>query len=186
MTTAGTAPGRAGATVRRARPEEAAAIAGLAAATFPLACPPSSTPADHAAFVAAHLTAAHFADHLTDPTRDVLVADEDGELVGYTLLVAGEPSAPEVAAVVPLRPTTELSKCYVVAGRHGGGVARDLMAASLDVARARGAVGVWLGVNGENVRAQAFYRRSGFDVVGTRTFQVGEQRHHDLVLHRPL
>jgi tRNA (guanine37-N1)-methyltransferase len=60
------------------------------------------------------------------------------------------------------------------------------MAASLDAARARGAAGVWLGVNGENLRAQAFYRRSGFEVVGDRTFRVGDQQHHDLVLHHPL
>lgn len=172
--------------VRPARPDEAAAVADLAAVTFPLACPPSSTPEDHAAFVAAHLTAAHFAAHLADDARDVLVADDDGTLVGYTMLVSGEPYDPGVAAVVPLRPTVELSKCYVLPGRHGGGVAAPLMAASLAAARARGAAGVWLGVNGENLRAQAFYRRSGFEVVGERTFQVGDQRHHDLVLHQPL
>ena len=172
--------------VRRARAEEAAPLADLAAATFPLACPPSSTPADHAAFIAGNLTTEHFATYLADPARDLLVADADGELVGYTMLVAGEPYAAEVAAVVPLRPTVELSKCYVLPGRHGGGVAGTLMAASLDAARARDAAGVWLGVNGENLRAQAFYRRSGFEVVGERTFQVGDQRHHDLVLHQPL
>lgn len=170
--------------VRPARSDEADAVAVLAAVTFPLACPPSSTPEDHAAFIAGNLTPAHFAAHLADPDRDVLVADDDGTLVGYTLLVAGEPYAAEVAAVVPLRPTVELSKCYVLPGRHGGGVAGALMTASLDAARARGAAGVWLGVNGENTRAQAFYRRSGFTEVGTRTFQVGTERHHDLVLHR--
>lgn len=189
MTAAGTVPpaGSAdGPVIRRARADEAAPLADLAAATFPLACPPSSTPADHAAFIAGNLTPEHFATYLADPTRDLLVADADGELVGYTMLVAGEPYAAEVAAVVPLRPTVELSKCYVLPGRHGGGVAGALMAASLDAARARDAAGVWLGVNGENLRAQAFYRRSGFEVVGERTFQVGDQRHHDLVLHQPL
>ncbi|RMI13136.1 GNAT family N-acetyltransferase [Cellulomonas triticagri] len=170
--------------VRPARADEADAVAALAAVTFPLACPPSSTPADHAAFIAANLTLAHFAAHLADPARDVLVADDGDALLGYTLLVAGEPYAPEVAAVVPLRPTVELSKCYVLPGQHGRGVADALMAASLDAARARGAAGVWLGVNGENARAQGFYRRSGFTQVGTRTFQVGAERHHDLVLHR--
>jgi tRNA (guanine37-N1)-methyltransferase len=181
-----TAHAGAAVVVRPADAAEAEAVAALAAVTFPLACLPSSTPEDHAAFIAANLTPAHFAAHLADPDRDVLVADEDGALVGYTLLVAGEPYAPEVAAVVPLRPTVELSKCYVLPGRHGGGVAGALMAASLDAARARGAAGVWLGVNGENLRAQAFYRRSGFVVVGERTFQVGDQRHHDLVLHQPV
>lgn len=172
--------------VRAARLDEADAVAHLAAVTFPLACPPSSTPEDHAAFITAHLTPAHFAAYLADDARDLLVADDDGTLVGYTMLVAGEPYDADVAAVVPLRPTVELSKCYVLPGRHGGGVAAPLMAASLDVARGRGAAGVWLGVNGENLRAQAFYRRSGFEVVGERRFRVGEELHHDLVLHQPL
>lgn len=172
--------------VRPARGDEADAVAALAAVTFPLACPPSSTAEDHAAFITANLTTAHFAAHLADADRDVLVADDDGTLVGYTLLVAGEPYDAGVAALVPLRPTVELSKCYVLPGRHGGGVAAPLMAASLGAARARGAAGVWLGVNGENQRAQAFYRRSGFTEVGERTFQVGDQQHHDLVLHQPL
>lgn len=184
MTAAGAAATRP--EIRRARPDEAGPLADLAAATFPLACPPSSTPEDHAAFIAANLTEEHVAAYLADPARDLLVADEAGELVGYTMLVAGEPYAAEVAAAVPLRPTVELSKCYVLPGRHGGGVAAALMAASLDAARARDAAGVWLGVNDENLRAQAFYRRSGFEVVGERTFRVGDQLHHDLVLHQPL
>lgn len=172
--------------VRTAQPSEADALAALAAATFPLACPPTSTPEDHAAFIAEHLTPERFADYLADAARDLLVADDDDTLVGYTMLVAGEPYDAGVAEVVPLRPTVELSKCYVLPGRHGGGVAGALMSASLDVARRRGAGGVWLGVNGENARAQAFYARSGFAVVGERRFTVGDQVHHDLVLHQPL
>jgi tRNA (guanine37-N1)-methyltransferase len=69
---------------------------------------------------------------------------------------------------------------------QGRGVAGTLMTATLDAARAAGATGTWLGVNGENQRAQAFYRRSGFAVVGERRFQVGGRVEHDLVLHRPL
>jgi tRNA (guanine37-N1)-methyltransferase len=172
--------------VRRPGADDVPALAALAAVTFPLACPPSSTPADHAAFVAAHLTPERFAAYLADDDRDLLVADDAGELVGYTMLVAGEPSAADVAAAVPLRPTVELSKCYVLPGRHGAGVAGALMAASLDAARSRGAAGVWLGVNGENTRAQRFYLRSGFTPVGTRTFRVGTQQHHDQVLHHPV
>jgi hypothetical protein len=34
--------------------------------------------------------------------------------------------------------------------------------------------------------AQAFYARSGFAVVGERRFTVGNQVHHDLVLHQTL
>ncbi|HEY0188665.1 MAG TPA: GNAT family N-acetyltransferase [Cellulomonas sp.] len=175
--------------VRAARPDEAEVLAAVAAATFPLACPPGSSPADQAAFVADHLTAAHFAGYLADPAHRVLVAQVDGEVVGYTMLIAtasGAPPYPEVAAIVPLRPTIELSKCYVLPDRHGRGVAGALMAATLAAGRESGAIGIWLGVNGENTRAQAFYRRSGFTVAGPRRFQVGGRLEHDLVLHQPL
>ena len=43
-----------------------------------------------------------------------------------------------------------------------------------------------LGVNGQNARAQAFYRRAGFAVAGERTFTVGRRVERDLVLSRTL
>ena len=55
------------------------------------------------------------------------------------------------------------------------------MAASLEAARARGAVGIWLGVNEENVRANRFYEKSGFVRVGTKKFLVGERWEDDFV-----
>jgi tRNA (guanine37-N1)-methyltransferase len=60
------------------------------------------------------------------------------------------------------------------------------MAASIDAARERGAVGMWLGVNQQNTRARAFYERSGFAVVGTKHFTVGARVEDDYVLERPL
>ena len=46
--------------------------------------------------------------------------------------------------------------------------------------------GIWLGVNQQNARAQAFYVRSGFAVVGTKHFTVGTRVEDDYVLERPL
>jgi tRNA (guanine37-N1)-methyltransferase len=176
-------------TVRPATAADVPEIAALAALTFPLACPPSSTAADQAAFIAAHLSPAHVAGWVAAADHSVLVAqDAAGALVGYTLVIhqADGPPEPEMAAIVPLRPVAYLSKCYVHPAAQGQGVAGTLMTATLDAARAAGAAGSWLGVNGENLRAQAFYRRSGFAVVGERTFRVGERTEHDLVLHRAL
>ena len=45
---------------------------------------------------------------------------------------------------------------------------------------------VWLGTNGENARAQAFYRKHGFAVAGSRTYVVGGESHDDVVMVRPL
>lgn len=188
--------------IRRATPEDAADLAALAAATFPLACPPGSDPAAVAEHVATHLSEAAFARLLDDGARYLVlvaaVADpEPGEaLIGYTLAVlprdSGEgPADPDVAAVVGVRPVAELSKCYVRAAAHGSGLADALLAATHErLARVRVAGeplrAVWLGTNAGNRRARRFYARAGYAVVGHRRFMVGPEPNRDVVMVRPL
>lgn len=172
--------------MRRARAADVPALAALAALTFPLACPPHTSEAAKAAFIAAHLSEASFAAYLADPARSIFVAEADGALVGYTMLVAGEPADADVAAAITLRPTVELSKCYVHPDAHGAGAASELMAASLADAAASGAAGMWLGVNQLNARAQRFYGKQGFARVGTKRFLVGDRYEDDFVFERAL
>ncbi|WP_268531257.1 GNAT family N-acetyltransferase [Cellulomonas sp. CW35] len=174
-------------TVRRARLDDLAALADLAAVTFPLACPPGSTPEDQRAFVETVLSRTAFEGYLADGRRTVLVAhDEAGTLEGYTMLVAGMPADSDVRSALSLWPTAELSKCYVHPDRHGRGVADALMTATLADARGRHALGCWLGVNQLNARAQRFYERHGFLRVGTKHFRVGSRIEDDFVLERAL
>ncbi|PXA73224.1 GNAT family N-acetyltransferase [Cryobacterium arcticum] len=173
--------------VRPARTDEAAALAELAAATFALACPPHTTADAIAAFLRDVLAEANFEAFLADPNKLLLVAEGDaGTLTGYTMLVFGEPHDADAAAAIRIRPTAELSKCYVRAEAHGTGTAAALMAATLHAARSRGAAGSWLGVNEENERALRFYGKAGFTRVGVKHFQVGDRLEDDYVLERPL
>lgn len=174
------------AVIRPARPDEADALHGLAAATFALACPPGTTDEDVADFIAAHLGSASFAEYLADPQRLLLVADDGGELLGYTMLVVADPADPDVARAVRARPTAELSKCYVRPEAHGSGLASALVEATVQEAEQRGAASVWLGVNRQNARANGFYAKSGFERVGTKTFRVGAQLHDDFVRERSI
>ncbi|MCL2424628.1 MAG: GNAT family N-acetyltransferase [Micrococcales bacterium] len=173
-------------TVALARPDDLDALGDLAARTFPMACPPGTRRAHIDQFVAEHLSSQAFARYLADSTRRVLLAWSDQVAVGYVMMVAGDPYDPAVAAVVTDRPTTELSKCYADAHVHGSGVAERLVTAALDLARADGARTCWLGVNQLNVRAQRFYAKQGFTVVGTKTFDVGDEVHDDYVMLRTL
>lgn len=161
-------------------------LARLAALTFPLACPPHTTDEAKAAHIARHLGEGSFARYLADPTRALLVAESDTGLLGYTMLVEGEPDDPDVAAAVTTRPTVELSKVYVHPDHHGAGIAAALVAATLEEAAARGAASVWLGVNQENARANRFYDKSGFALVGTKRFEVGDRYEDDFVRERVL
>jgi ribosomal protein S18 acetylase RimI-like enzyme len=172
--------------VRRARPEDAGIVAALAAETFEMACPPGTAPEAIATFIDEKLSEATFSGHLTGTTHTVLLADVDGEIAGYTMLISGEPSDADVAAILTRRPTTELSKCYVRAQFHGLGVATTLMESSLAAATESGAEGIWLGVNQQNSRAIRFYEKRGFARIGVKTFLVGDELHDDFVLEQPL
>lgn len=172
--------------IRVAEPADVPELAVVAAATFVLACPPGTQPASISSFIAAHLSPQSFARYLADPARDIRVVVRNGDIVGYTMLVFGEPGAADVAAALTIRPTVELSKVYLLSDHHGAGLAAVLMTATLDAARARGASGVWLGVNDQNFRALRFYEKSGFAVVGAKTFQVGDQVYNDHVMERAL
>jgi ribosomal protein S18 acetylase RimI-like enzyme len=161
-------------------------LAGVAARTFPLACPPSVTAENIAAFIDENLSQARFTDYLTDPDRAVLAARDDGRIVGYAMLIRGVPDDDDVRQAVTLRPTVELSKMYVLPDCHGAGVSAALMTAALNQANDLAAKSVWLGVNQHNQRAQRFYAKHGFTINGTKTFRLGASVENDYVMVRPL
>lgn len=160
-------------------------LAHVAAHTFPLACPPSATPHDVAAFIAANLSRDRFTEYLADAHRIVLSARDGERMLGYAMLIRGVPDDDDVRAAVPLRPAVELSKMYVLPDAHGAGVASALMGAALDRSRDLGGACTWLGVNQENQRAQRFYAKHGFTITGTKTFQLGGRVENDYVMVRP-
>lgn len=171
--------------IARATAADLPELAAVAAATFPLACPPSVTPDNVAAFIAEYLSEARFGEYLTDPDRIVLVA-RDGSITGYAMLIHGVPDDVDVQRAVTHRPALELSKIYVLPDRHGGGAAQALMTETLRTATESGVGCVWLGVNQENQRAQRFYAKNGFTVSGTKTFRLGTGVENDYVMVRPV
>jgi ribosomal protein S18 acetylase RimI-like enzyme len=165
-----------------AAPADLPDVANVAARTFPLACPPSATAENVSAFIAEQLSEERFADYLANPDRVVLLARDDGRVVGYAMLIRGVPDDDDVRRAVTRHPAVELSKMYVLPEAHGAGVSAALMAAALDHAGKLDAACVWLGVNQQNERAQRFYAKHGFTVNGTKTFRLGAAVENDYVM----
>lgn len=165
--------------VSAATTSDASELARVAAACFPLACPPTTAPADIAAFISANLSEDHFGHYIADPACNVLVARSAERIVGYAIGIRHPDGQPAELS------TIELSKLYVLPEFHGGPAA-ELMQRCIDWATRCGAPALWLGVNRHNERAQRFYRRHGFEVTGTRSFQVGEALESDFVMERRL
>ncbi len=105
------------------------------------------------------------------------LADEAGCLAGFTQLRLARAS-PAVTARKP----AELGRIYVTAEWHGRGVARALMDRALADAARGGCDVLWLGVWEHNPKAMAFYRKFGFEIVGTQSFMLGLERQRDLVM----
>lgn len=168
----------------------AAELSRVAAATFPLACPPHVRPEDIAVHVAKALGPQQFSEWIADDEVDVIAARDgnDDAVIGYALVIHRPPSDPDVAAVVT-EPSAEISKMYVLPDMRDGYTQRPahaLMAAALTRSTQRGAQAAWLGVNQLNERAQAYYRKMGFAVAGPRSFDLNGRLEHDYVMTRAL
>ncbi|MDT5334779.1 MAG: hypothetical protein QOD90_284, partial [Mycobacterium sp.] len=103
-------------------------LADVAARTFPLACPPSVTTDDVAAFIAENLSQQCFLDYLAEPDRVILTARDGDRILGYAMLVRGVTTDADVQQAVPMRPAVEVSKMYVLPDAHGAGVSASMMA----------------------------------------------------------
>jgi ribosomal protein S18 acetylase RimI-like enzyme len=117
---------------------------------------------------------------IEDPNLVTLLAEGDGDLVGFAQLRQRAPThgVPGIAA--------ELARLYVAQPWHGQGIAQGLMAYVLEAALASGAAQLWLGVWERNGRAQAFYRKFGFRECGEHIFMVGTDPQRDLIMVRSL
>ncbi len=166
--------------VREATLDDAPAIARLAARTFHLACPPTTSAEAIAAHIRDELNAERFAEHMV--ASDFFVVDAgDGEVCGY-VMIAHDPPPIDQDWSNPV----ELRRIYVDTDRHSSGVAVELMDTSLAFAAERGHDWIWLGTNEANDRAVRFYEKFGFRIVGKRSFCVADSIECDHVMARPV
>lgn len=165
--------------LRRAEPADAAACALVAGATFLEAFAGVLDGADIVAHVARNSSVEAFARTIVDRNSIVTLAEaEGGAPVGYSTLTT--PDLP----VAPLDGDVELKRIYALAPTHGSGLGAALMDRAVEDARIAGKRRILLGVYGGNARAQRFYAKHGFSVIGTRRFLVGATWHDDLIFAR--
>ena len=164
---------------RDATPSDAAAIAKLARASFTETFGHLYTPDNLAAFLTSH-TAEDWARVLTEPDVAVRVVEVDGALVGYARV--GPPTLP----IEPRGNALELRQFYLLKPWHGSGHAHKMMDWVLATARARDADELFLSVFVDNVRAQRFYARYGFEDVGRYAFMVGSHEDEDRLMRLAL
>jgi ribosomal protein S18 acetylase RimI-like enzyme len=167
--------------IRRATVTDAEALAAFGARTFRDTFAKDNTPEDMEQHLASAWHPALQRAEIEDVALDTLLAWSGNELAGFAQV--RDRHAP---ACVVTRQPVELKRFYVDTPWQGRGLARALMNAVETSARARGGRELWLGVWERNERAQAFYRKCGFETVGTQIFVVGTDPQTDHVMLRHL
>jgi ribosomal protein S18 acetylase RimI-like enzyme len=154
--------------LRPAGPDDAPALAELGWRTFIDTFGHLYPPEDKESFRAERFSLPRTRADLDEAGRRIMLAEAGGTLVGFADL-----GALTLPVTDPEAGALELHRLYVVESAKGSGLAQDLMRDALDHARSVGAPALYLGVFHANARAQAFYRRHGFQIVGAYHFKVG-------------
>ncbi|WP_296678480.1 GNAT family N-acetyltransferase [Novosphingobium sp.] len=164
--------------IRPAGPDDGAALALVAQATFLEAYAGLVQVGDMLAHCASQNSAEAFRSALDEGAKAWLVeAVKTGAPLGFALLMRSALPDPQPGDI-------ELKRIYLLDRCKGQGLAGDLL--GIVVAGAAGYRRLMLGTNKDNERALGFYRKSGFKVVGTRTFTVGTETFDDYILAKPL
>ena len=149
--------------IRRARPEDAEPLTDLAYRTFwdAFAHHPKNAPDDLSFYMRQAFSIDQITAELADSKNIFQIAEIDGELAGYSKLILDN-IEPGVTAERPV----ELSRLYSHQKYLGKGVGQTLMNACFERAKRDDRDVMWLGVWEFNPRAQRFYEKNGFRIVG--------------------
>ncbi len=170
-------------TIRQATPDDAKLLTDLSYTTFwdAFAHHPKNAPDDLAYYMRQAFNIEQINQELADPQAIFLIAEIDGKPAGYAKLITGSIED----GITAMRPI-ELSRLYSHQEYLGKGVGQNLMEACFDRADKDGRDVMWLGVWEYNPRAQRFYEKNGFRVVGKHTFVLGTDPQTDLLMQKEI
>lgn len=169
--------------VRQATINDAKALTDLAYTTFwdAFAHHPKNAPDDLNHYMRQAFNLEQTLKELEDEKSIFLIAEIEGEAAGYAKIILDN-IEPGITAERPV----ELNRLYSHQQFLGKGIGQGLMDACIERARQEGRDVMWLGVWEHNPRAQRFYEKNGFRVMGSHVFVLGEDPQTDLLMQREL
>lgn len=170
-----------GITIRRADLADAKLLTELGAQSFTETFSAENSEENMAAYLASAFNLSKQAEELLDSQRYCFIGELENVPSGYAMLREGKP-----ASNVIDRDAIELVRLYVLKSVIGLGLGGALMKACLEQAESLGYKTIWLGVWERNYLAQVFYKRWGFEQVGTQIFQLGDDAQTDFVMQRAI
>lgn len=166
--------------VRIANDDDAEALSTTGSRAFRDAYGGTAPDTDIDRHVESYFSITEIRAELQRPGVDYFIATQGADCAGLAKLRMG-PSP----GVIDADDAIEVQQLYVSSDHQRKGVGRLLIDQVLEIARARGAAGIWLSVWSEADWATAFYRSCGFVERGTMPFNLGTTEHIDYVMWLP-
>ena len=165
--------------IRRALVADAPQVSAIGRETFTNTFGHLYPPADLAHFLRTAYDEAKTEREIADPARAMWLVEAAGEAVGLAYAGPCDLPHPEVTPA-----SGELKRFYLRPAWQNGGTGSRLFAEVMAWLLKDGPRDLWIGVWFENVGAQRFYARHGFEKVGEYAFEVGETRDREFILRR--
>lgn len=167
--------------IRIAGPVDADLLTKLGRTSFYEAFAQETAPED----MAKHLKTAFTIEAITEQLRSdqsLFIIIESGSVAaGYAYLHHAKP-----LHCVKVPNPLQLVRFYLRKHYYGRNLGNTLMKACLEIAGSRGFESIWLSTWELNHRANAFYRKWNFEVVGEAKFTVGSDVQNDYIFARKI
>jgi diamine N-acetyltransferase len=156
---------------------QAALVAEMARKTFIETYGETSNQENLKIYVDTHFTEEQIANELASPDFRFFIAWISGIPVGFTKIRKDR----KPKGITGLK-SMEIERIYVLQEFQGFTVGKELMNMVKGLARTEGDQVLWLQVWQKNDKAIQFYRKAGFVVYETNTFEFGREIHQDFLL----
>ncbi len=168
-------------TVRKALPLDVDLLIELGLRCFYEAFNEVTAPDDMAAYLTSTFQKSEIANQLMDDRSLIYIAEIGSDPAGYAYSdPATRPDCVKDNAAI------QLVRLYLRKRYYGRGVGDALMQTSIEESRSRGYQSIWLSSWELNDRANAFYKKWEFNVVGRQKFTVGSDIQNDYILCRKI
>ena len=167
--------------IRIATGDDAELLSWLGAITFYEAYFEQDSPENMVDYLGKTYNAEQIGSEIADPLTTYFIMFRKGSAIGFAKLIR-EAREPEIVG----RSTAQIKRIYLVERVWGKGLGAIFLDHCIGIVSKEGRDSVWLDVWDQNLRAQKFYFKHGFEKVGTLEFPYGDSVGINWVLERML
>lgn len=110
-----------------------------------------------------------FKTELATPKNVYRIIYHNQQAAGYSKIIFDAPHAN-----IPVANVTKLERLYLLKEFYGLNLGLELLQYNIDISKKNGQSGIWLFVWKENHRAINFYKKAGFEIIGSHDFKISE------------